>query len=133
MPLRSKYSPQRRILQLSLKIRHHVSHPHRTACKMVVLYILIFSFLDSKQHEIFLDRMATSIIKIQSPIVFLLNKIFLTILTVPHLRRSCYISLRHNFALHYGNERDLYYYSNEINNKRGRISVKVKPTFGGLH
>jgi hypothetical protein len=35
-------------LHSSFKVRTHVSHPHKTIGKIIVLYILIFIFLDSK-------------------------------------------------------------------------------------
>jgi hypothetical protein len=34
----------------SLTIRDHVSHPYRTTGKMIVLYILIFTFFNSRRE-----------------------------------------------------------------------------------
>ncbi|PNF33414.1 hypothetical protein B7P43_G04158, partial [Cryptotermes secundus] len=34
-----------------LNIRDQVSHPYRTICKIIVLYILILMFLDSKRED----------------------------------------------------------------------------------
>jgi hypothetical protein len=35
----------------SLNVRDHVSHPYRTTGKIVVLYILIIMFFESRQEE----------------------------------------------------------------------------------
>jgi hypothetical protein len=35
----------------SLNVRDQVSHPHRTTAKVIVLYILIFMFLDSRRQD----------------------------------------------------------------------------------
>ena len=38
-------------LRSSLYVSDQVSHPHKTTCKIIVLYILIFIFLDSKLKD----------------------------------------------------------------------------------
>jgi hypothetical protein len=35
----------------SLKVREHVSHPYRIKGKIIVLYILIFKFFESRQED----------------------------------------------------------------------------------
>jgi hypothetical protein len=35
----------------SLNVREQVSHPYRTASKVVILYILIFTFIDSRRED----------------------------------------------------------------------------------
>jgi hypothetical protein len=35
----------------SLNVRYHVSHPYRTTGKIILLYIQIFMFLDSRRED----------------------------------------------------------------------------------
>jgi len=49
-------------LRYSLSVNDQFSHPHKTADKIIVPYILIFMFLNSKlEHENILHRMIASI------------------------------------------------------------------------
>jgi hypothetical protein len=52
LSLRLTYSPQHPVFNLcsSLNVRNHVSHPQKS-CKIVVLYILIFKFLESRRED----------------------------------------------------------------------------------
>jgi hypothetical protein len=55
-PLRSKYSPQHPVLKhpqfmFPLYVRDHLSHPYRSTGKIIVLYILIFTFFYSRQED----------------------------------------------------------------------------------
>jgi hypothetical protein len=62
----------------SLNIRDKVSHPHKTTGKIMVLYILIFTFLGSRRDDKrVLDWMVGSITWIQSPHNLLLNQILI--------------------------------------------------------
>jgi hypothetical protein len=56
IPLLSKYSPQHLVLKhlslcSSLTVIDQVSHPYRTTGKIIVLYILTFTFFDSRQED----------------------------------------------------------------------------------
>jgi hypothetical protein len=53
-PLRSKYSPQHPVLthpESMLNVRDQVSLPYKTYGRVMVLYILTFTFLDSKRED----------------------------------------------------------------------------------
>jgi hypothetical protein len=55
IPLRSKYSSQNPVLKHpqtpSLSVRDQVSHPYKTTGRIMVLYILTFTFLDSRRDD----------------------------------------------------------------------------------
>jgi hypothetical protein len=56
IPLRSKYSSQNPVLKhpqsvLFLSVRDQVSHPYKTTGRIMVLYILTFTFLDSRRDD----------------------------------------------------------------------------------
>jgi hypothetical protein len=54
-----------------------VSHPYRTTGKIIVIYILMFTFLGIKRKDKSVNWMVASIIRIQSDIIFLTNVILL--------------------------------------------------------
>jgi hypothetical protein len=56
-------------LGFSFNVRDQVSHPYRTTGKIIVFYILIFMFLDSRQEA--------SITRILSALNFLLNQVLI--------------------------------------------------------
>jgi hypothetical protein len=56
IPLRIKYSPQKPVLKYTPSMflpyeRDHVSHPYKTNGRIVSLYILTFTFLDSRRDD----------------------------------------------------------------------------------
>jgi hypothetical protein len=56
IPLWSKYSPRTLfsnilIICSSLNVRDQVSHPYKTTGRVMVLYILTFTFLDTRQED----------------------------------------------------------------------------------
>jgi len=56
VPLRPKYSPQQPILYILslhsfLNVCDHVSHPYKTIGNIIVLYIFIFTFWNSKLED----------------------------------------------------------------------------------
>jgi hypothetical protein len=78
--LPSKYSLQHPVLKhpqscSSRNVRDKFSHPYKTASKIIVLYIFIFMFLDTRQQ----DRRfwITNITWIQCPLDFLLNQVLI--------------------------------------------------------
>ena len=67
VPLRSKYPPQTIFtntfsLRFSLNMSDQISHQQETTCKIIVLYVIIFIFLNSKlRDKNILLRMTASI------------------------------------------------------------------------
>jgi hypothetical protein len=55
IPLRAKYSPQHPVLKhtqsMFLNVREQIPHPYRTPGKIILVFILIFLFLDSRRED----------------------------------------------------------------------------------
>jgi hypothetical protein len=54
IPFQSQYSPQHPVLkqpQSMIQSMNQASHPHKTTGRITVLYILIFTFLDSRRED----------------------------------------------------------------------------------
>jgi hypothetical protein len=69
IPFSSKYPPQHTVLKdlslsSSLKVKDQVSQPHSKTRKIILLYILIFSFLYEKRKQKIMDWMIASILRI---------------------------------------------------------------------
>jgi hypothetical protein len=63
---------------LSLNVSNQVSHPYKTTCKMIVLYILILIYLDRKiGRQKILHRMIENFPWFQSALNFYLSRIFI--------------------------------------------------------
>jgi hypothetical protein len=77
IPLWTKYSFQHPQSTFFLNVRDQVSHPYKTTGKIIVPYILIFTFFESswKEKKV-LDWLVTSITQIQSALNFPLNQIW---------------------------------------------------------
>jgi hypothetical protein len=69
IPFRSKYSSQNPVLNTlslcsSLNMSDLVSNPCKTTGRIMVLYILTFTFLDNRREDKRLDPMVASILRI---------------------------------------------------------------------
>jgi hypothetical protein len=51
VPIRPKYSPQNSYSQTPSAYVHQVPYPQKTTGKLIIRYILIFKFLNSKLEE----------------------------------------------------------------------------------
>ena len=78
LPLKPKYIPQHLSLYHSLNVRNQVSHPYKTKGKITIMYISIFTFLDTE-----LPRQ--SICQIQSACNFLMLCVLGLLVSLPNI------------------------------------------------
>jgi hypothetical protein len=71
--LRAKYSPQHPVLKhphsVFLNVRDQVSHPCRITGKIIVLYILIVMFLDSRREDKSYGLNGSKYYRVQSKVI----------------------------------------------------------------
>ena len=103
-------------LRSPLNVSDQVSHPYKTTVKIIVLYVLIFIFLDSHiGTQNILHQMIASITWLQSALNFFLNRILIckdcsqicelfyhfkrTIISLYTVTSSCILTSRHDNVL----------------------------------
>jgi hypothetical protein len=98
----------------SLNVRDNVSHPYKTTCKFIVLYVLIFMFFNSRQKdESFWTEWQQALPEFRllvttSWIRFCLLLSFPNIWTVQYFQRIYLLSLCYDFTLHSGDKTSSY-------------------------
>jgi hypothetical protein len=87
----------------SLNVRDHASHPYRTTAKIIVLYILIFKYFESRLNgSKHYRNSVSSEFPPESNFDVLLS--FLETWTVTQFQMICLLFLYPDFGLHSGNE-----------------------------
>ena len=114
VPLRSKYSPQHHISkQLQLPFLPQCQRPSftpiKTTCKIIVLYILIFKFLDFLNHTVYIIRLRGHSHNTRTPLPFgfrtivpsLCSSLDITVFFFRSVLLQNFYVVRH-FVLHFG-------------------------------